>query len=242
MKKLLTIAAFLAAATLSYGQGTVSFTAGGTAATRVSTNSAVGGATTGLTGRNDQSYSYYYALFVADSTITSAGTIGASGALDPTRTAGWSLATWAAGNASGQVGGVYGTNVNAGGRLNGNPTTDNVSINGRAAGSSVSFVVVGWSSQVAGQNWANAQTYIDYVLDNGNNGNGPTTGWIGASAVATSVTLAAPPSPSPNIFGTSAGQIAGFNLLMNAPVPEPSSFALAGLGAAVMLIFRRRKN
>jgi hypothetical protein len=239
MKKLLTIAAFLGAVTMSYGQGTVSFTAGGTAATRVSTNSTLGGATTGLTGRNDQGYSYYYALFIADSTITSAGTIGATGALDPTLTPGWALATWGAGNASGQIGGVYGTNVNAGGRLNGNPTTDNVSINGRAAGSTVSFVVVGWSSQVAGQNWAQAEAYIDAVI---NTGQAPTTGWIGASAVATSVTLAAPPSPSPNIFGTSAGQIGGFNLLMNAPVPEPSTFALAGLGAATLLIFRRRKN
>jgi hypothetical protein len=33
----------------------------------------------------------------------------------------------------------------------------------------------------------------------------------------------------------------GFNGLVLAPIPEPSTFALAGLGAAALLIFRRRK-
>jgi len=41
-------------------------------------------------------------------------------------------------------------------------------------------------------------------------------------------------------FLTSAGTVSGFSFnLYN--IPEPSSFALAGLGAAALLIFRRRK-
>jgi len=44
-------------------------------------------------------------------------------------------------------------------------------------------------------------------------------------------------SPAP--FLTQMGQnLTSFNLYF---VPEPSSFALAGLGAAALLIFRRRK-
>ena len=46
-----------------------------------------------------------------------------------------------------------------------------------------------------------------------------------------------PPSlPVPIVKGASA-----FNGLVLAPVPEPSTFALAGLGAAALLIFRRRQ-
>jgi hypothetical protein len=44
--------------------------------------------------------------------------------------------------------------------------------------------------------------------------------------------VAAAPTPTPDLTGMPAVIIA---------VPEPSSFALAGLGAAALLIFRRRK-
>jgi hypothetical protein len=235
MKKLLTIAAVLGAVTLSYGQGTVNFSAGASATTRISTNSAVGGATTGLTGLTSQSYTYYYALFIADSTVTSVGS-----PLDPTRTAGWGQVIWNSGNPAGVTGAAYATNT-AAGRFAGNPTTDDVLVSGRGTGTSASFMVVGWSSQVAGQDWATAKTFIDAYLDSGN-GSAPTTGWIGASAIATSVQLGGGLTPAGNIFGANPGQVLGFNLNMVTPVPEPSTFALAGLGAAALLIFRRRKN
>jgi hypothetical protein len=47
---------------------------------------------------------------------------------------------------------------------------------------------------------------------------------------------APPTSPVNMIVGG-----AGFNGLVLVPVPEPSSLALAGLGAAALLVFRRRK-
>jgi hypothetical protein len=238
MKKLLTIAAFLGAVTMSYGQGQVNFSAGGTAASRVSTNSVPGGPTTGQTGPVSTGYQYYYALFVADSTITSAGAASASGALDPTLTAGWAQVIWNGGNPAGVTGGAYATNTIAG-RFTGNPTTDDVFVAGRVGGSQASFIVVGWSSQVAGQDWASAKAWIDAAIG----GNAPSTGWTGASGVATSVTLGNGGLITPgNIFGSSAGQIPGGMILAFQPVPEPSTFALAGLGAATLLIFRRRKN
>jgi len=99
MKKLLTLAAVLGAASLSFGQGTVNFGNGVAASTHISTNSTVGGAAVGQT--SGAAGTYYYALFIADSTITSAGSATASGALDPTRTAGWGQAIWASGHPAG---------------------------------------------------------------------------------------------------------------------------------------------
>jgi len=45
-------------------------------------------------------------------------------------------------------------------------------------------------------------------------------------------------SGTPLTFSATAGWVTGFGVQ---PVPEPSTFALAGLGAAALLIFRRRK-
>jgi len=46
-------------------------------------------------------------------------------------------------------------------------------------------------------------------------------------------------SGTPLNFGSQGGANAKFGVW--APIPEPTSFALAGLGAAAMMIFRRRK-
>lgn len=54
-------------------------------------------------------------------------------------------------------------------------------------------------------------------------------GWSGLF----NVTVTEPPNTPPNLVGLTA-----FSLQ---PVPEPSTMALAGLGAAALLIFRRRK-
>jgi hypothetical protein len=58
------------------------------------------------------------------------------------------------------------------------------------------------------------------------------TGLKGTSGVFSNP-IAAAPSPTPDFSAMPA-------VLLN-PVPEPSTFALAGLGAAALLIFRRRK-
>lgn len=58
------------------------------------------------------------------------------------------------------------------------------------------------------------------------------SGIVGRSALV-NVTLTGPPATPANMVGLAAFTVA--------PVPEPSSFALAGLGAAALLIFRRRK-
>jgi hypothetical protein len=50
------------------------------------------------------------------------------------------------------------------------------------------------------------------------------------------INLAIPPAPAPTMAGLTA-----FGLTPGGIVPEPSTFALAGLGAAALLAFRRRK-
>lgn len=52
------------------------------------------------------------------------------------------------------------------------------------------------------------------------------------------ITPTVSPSPVPNLVGLGNGVT--YTLNYN-PVPEPSSMALAGLGAAALLVFRRRK-
>jgi PEP-CTERM motif-containing protein len=214
MKKVLTIAALLGVASLSYGQGTVNFAAGASPATRIATNSAIGGASTGIISGGG----YYFALFVAP---TSVGTSwGSSTSWDPT-IAGFSLVN----------GGEYATNSNAG-RFTG---TSPVTVNGFPTSSSGEFVVVGWSANIAGASWASFQSWI-----NGTSGNGVNTGWAGHSLVADAVQLGGGAIPAGNIFGANTGQVPGFTLGM-VTIPEPTTFALAGLGAAALVIFRRRK-
>ncbi len=61
---------------------------------------------------------------------------------------------------------------------------------------------------------------------------------FGASSVFSLVT-GDPNAQPPGVPTSLAGKLTSFNL--NGAIPEPSSLALAGLGAAAMLVFRRRK-
>jgi hypothetical protein len=66
------------------------------------------------------------------------------------------------------------------------------------------------------------------------------TGYTGESAIAQGYTLGgfgSPPSLPGATFGTGAGQVNGLTLT---PVPEPSTLALGLLGAAALLIRRRK--
>jgi hypothetical protein len=102
-------------------------------------------------------------------------------------------------------------------------------IPGIAGGSTADFIVRGWSA-TAGATYAEALATF----------NGPTAvGFFGVSRIGNNIVLSDGAGiPVTTLFGVGGNQIGGFNLV---PVPEPSSMALAGLGAASLLIFRRRK-
>jgi len=93
------------------------------------------------------------------------------------------------------------------------------------AGTQYAFIVAAWSA-------ADGSTYAAALAS------GDANGYTGLSALGF-VTPLAPPSGAPNTFGTAAGQVGGFTLVT--PVPEPTTLALGGLGAAALLMFRRRK-
>jgi len=222
MKKLLTIAALAGATSLSFGQGYVSFA--NSSSTRFSTNSAVGNAFVNPTARPIGSY--YFALFAAPSTQNTIST-----ANDPTLN-GWTYVAIA-------------TNTASAGRLDGNnfDTTGGnfnaVQTPGFAGGSTADFAVVGWSSSI-GSTWAAAQAW----WANGTHaGSATVAGSFGiAPTIGNDVIIANSGGPYNGFFGVAAGQINGWGLNYYPQVPEPTGFALAGLGAAVMLIFRRRKQ
>ena len=88
-------------------------------------------------------------------------------------------------------------------------------------GGNIDYVVVGWTGAAAS---------FDAALTSG-------TAMVGVSDKATSATGNPLTTPAGLPVATS-GSFAGMTLQ---PVPEPSTFALAGLGAAALLIFRRRK-
>ena len=134
-----------------------------------------------------------------------------------------------------QVGGVMGTNQNAAGRFTGGV---GLTMQGWAAGDTKSFFVVGWSADNGGtfnpawlaQGTGARTIYGDFA--------GPSKGFFGVSMIAVGVGGGGPLG-IPNLIPFGASTIAsGFNLV---PVPEPTTMALAGLGAAALLIFRRRK-
>jgi len=64
--------------------------------------------------------------------------------------------------------------------------------------------------------------------------------YTGHSSLGTAYTLTTGATPANSTFGIGAGLVPGFSLL--APVPEPGTILLGGLGAAGLLLFRRRKS
>ena len=226
MKKTI-IAASLVATLVSsvYGQGTVFFNNGNT--TKISTNSVAGGAATGLTAANTGVNGYYYALFYSTTVTTvggsTSGAVGSSGNY-AFNDAGWTYAG-------------LGTNSGTAGRF-ASTTADAASVTqvgGVAGGTSANFVVIGWS--------ANIGSTLNALTTWYNNGNPSTLGWIGEGVVGSAAPGILNSTPTASLFGTGAGLIQGFTLGQVSPViiPEPTTLALAGLGGASLLLFRRRK-
>jgi len=128
-------------------------------------------------------------------------------------------------------GGIYATNQATAGRIFGG---NGIAVTGWAPGSTQAFLIRGWSAST-GATWAEVSQY--YV---GGAWVGP--GYFGQSSIAPGGVAGGfygtGNLPNLNLFGGTQGLTTGFNLTA---VPEPSSMALAGLGAASLLLFRRRK-
>lgn len=206
----------LSTVSLSRGQGILRFGAGISPGTQITTNAFVGGPPSGLL--NGALGSYYFALFVAPSSVTSYS--------------GWNPTL------SGFIfTGDLGTNTNPG-IFSGNNGPGYDEVKGYVPGSTASFTVVGWSAAL-GSTWAQAEASM-------NSGRFPGTGlaFFGNSGVA-QVPLGGGILPPYPIFGHQPYQILGFNLSLLpgsvAAVPEPGAFALLALAAAALPFFRRHR-
>jgi hypothetical protein len=237
MKKILTLAAVLTGfVASSYGQGTVLFSTSAAAATKVSTNAAVGGVAAGLTVANaGGGADYYYALFYS----TAGSTVVGSSSTSVVGTNG----TYAFNAASGQ-GWTFvasGTNTASAGKfapfLSSENSDGSITIPTVAAAATAELVAIGWSATI-GTTWQAVQSFLA--------GAGSTLpGWVGQSAVASIPLGNAPGTGSLNpesMFGATTGQVGGILLGEVIPTPEPGTLALAALGGASLLMFRRKNK
>jgi hypothetical protein len=244
MKKILTLAATLGlSASVVWGQGTVIFN--NTSATyAVSTNTATSifaggnqqGGTSGKTGT--AANGFYYTLLVQSYT----GSLSAS-ATNITGY-GWSQAT-INGTSTG-IGGTNQTIPTFAGGINGNGGSGGVAVSGWAlpTGSTYDtagrdyYLIVGWSANL-GSTWGAVQSQLASGWTS--------TGFFGVSALGNAYAGGANSLNAVNLFGVTAGApgglTSGFTLFSVAPsvVPEPGTMALAALGGASLLLFRRRK-
>jgi len=136
--------------------------------------------------------------------------------------------------------GIYATNRAQAGYF-GSPAA--VTVPGWAAGATMSYEVAIWSSSLGAiwkSSWVNAAGTAPAAANTFS-----PAGNFGLSAIGTGASggLGVPATPPFSLFGGATGIQNGFNAapVGGGVVPEPTSMALAGLGAAALLIFRRRK-
>ena len=92
-----------------------------------------------------------------------------------------------------------------------------------AHGGNIEYVMIGWTGP---------STALDAAIASG-------SAFIGESALYTGIATVDPTVP-PSISSFIATSFLGLTLAPIATIPEPSIFSLAGLGAVLLLLFRRR--
>lgn len=152
--------------------------------------------------------------------------------------------------------GLSGTNTSAGtGKLNGGTDVNTADVNHWAGGVQQDFIVIGWSAAIG--SFSNLLADLNGASLTAQNGGFVWTGagFAGLAASATPLFLGAttvqaiqagtPGQSQSALFGSSVTAqgtpVMTTSAMYAISVPEPTTFAMLGLGAASMLIFRRRK-
>jgi len=228
MKKLILIGLTTGFVALnSFGQGQLFI--GNTSTSKISTNGVT--ATVGMTGgsvmpgnSSPPGTAYEFAAYAywtgSLNTSTNSGTTaGVAGVLTPWANSSWEL-----------VG--YGTNTTGSGRLGDTGVLGYETVANIPVGVYATIELIGWNVAVGGSDISAFTTAY----------NANTAGLLFGASLAGSILLGnGTVPPNTTILGTGAGNIAGFTLGTVAAVPEPSTMALAALGGASLLLFRRRK-
>ena len=197
-------------------------------ATLISTNTAAGGAATGVAANLASGGSFYFALFAAASGTTVGG--GTNATMPSASSVGTYV--WDAANSASWTSVALGTNNATAGRF-ASTTADssaNTALTGLAAGTAYSMVVVGWSADLG-----STLAAMESAVAAGH------SGILGESVVGTITPGNGVGIPSSAVFGTGSPFIQGFTLGALPTIPEPGTLALAALGGASLLLFRRKK-
>jgi hypothetical protein len=227
MKKTLATLAIAALAAASVqAQGLVVF-ASGTQAVSTNNSAAIAGLGGNGIGKTVTTAGlYYYALFYSASATTVNGSGSAVAGIG---------ATQVLSSAFSPITSFIGANNTVAGRW-GSTTADSNganSVTGIAGGGTAQFVILGWSA-----NLGNSLTLLQQSLATPG-----TVGFIGQSAVSGTLTLGDGNLVlTPSISGGALPAIPAFTLgSFIVATPEPGTLALAALGGASMLLFRRKK-
>jgi hypothetical protein len=232
MKKLVATLSLAALTTGAWAQGFVSVAANGGAQT-INTNTVALGGTSGATVNTASAY--YYDVLINSSTIT---TIDSS--LQGLTASGWSDT------------GITGYQPGGLATSKGKITAGNTSSTVWAAGNFQSAIVIGWSAGL-GTTWAQVAPLLSSLTFTGTEwttGNSALDGQVlGYTTIANAV-AGSTAGTATSLFASGASSVAptpisGTTTLYGigpaGVIPEPGTLALAGLGVASLLIFRRRK-
>jgi hypothetical protein len=220
MKKLIvTLAVVGSVAGAAFGQGHIYFNSSAQANTQISTNSGTIGKVTGAGN-------YLFALYKATSTAVTTVN-GTNNPYNSTTVTPWTDVGWA-------FTGLYATNISSAGRILGcnDPGLFEV-VPGAPVGSTQNFLIIGWDAASGGHDINSLMVAYTAGTLKLYGSSGLVIGAIMGDGGATQGDGA--------LIGGNANQTIGWGLSAPPAVPEPATFALAGLGAAAMLIFRRRK-
>lgn len=230
MKKLLVTIGLAAVAAGAFAQGTVN--PANSTTTKINTNAPANniGTTPGVGNTSGAAQGFYYEVLTAPSTVT---TVDSS--LQGLLSGPWS-------DTSMQL-----TNTAVVGRLTGLSGAAGV-VQNWPQSSRQTYIIVGWSSN-EGSTWASVSAKLAGAVFSGGKWGGGLLlpgGYLGATTIQSGTSGTSTGAGALSLFGSTSSATGSpisttTDLFLVDIVPEPTSFALMGLGAAAMLIFRRRK-